>query len=141
FRMRVVLEIVSGPSAGKAFEVADGQTTRVGFRGPSDFLVPDDPWLSDVHFAVECRGGMCRLRNLNRRGWTTLNGEQVTEGIVRDGDRIVAGGTRFVVRVAPDAAAPAAAAPAQVPEQPAAPMGMAPPPATPPNRVLRALRG
>jgi Inner membrane component of T3SS, cytoplasmic domain len=121
--VRVILEIVSGPSAGKQFEVRDGQVIRVGFRRPSE--VPDDPWQFDVHFALECKVEQCRLRNLNSRSGMALNGETVTEATVRDMDKIVAGGTRFVVRMSDGVAAPAAAAPVQLPEQPAASPGAA----------------
>jgi pSer/pThr/pTyr-binding forkhead associated (FHA) protein len=120
--VRVILEIVSGPSAGKEFEVLDGQVIRVGCRRPAEFLLLDDPWMFDIHFALECTNEQCRLRNLNSRTWTTLNGEKVTEAAVRNGDKIVAGGTRFVVHMANrvGASVGAAVAPAAT-ERPAPP--------------------
>ena len=139
--MRIILEIVSGPSAGKQFEVLEGQVIRVGFRGPAEFLVPDDPWLFPVHFALEWKDGQCWLRNLNSRTWTALNGDKVTEAAVRDGDKIVAGGTRFLVRVANSVAAPAAAVRGQRLEPRAAPAVAVRPPATPQARLLQVLRG
>lgn len=123
FAMRVILEVLSGPAAGRQVEILDGQAVRVGFRTPSEFLVPDDPWLFDVHFSLEYVRGRCRLQNLNPRAWTALNGVKVTGTTVGDGDRIVAGGTRFVVHVAEDAAAPVAAAHVLLADQPAPALG------------------
>lgn len=134
--MRAVLEVVSGPSAGIKAEVLAGQVLRVGSRGPSEFLLPDDLWLSSVHFALECELGRCRVRNLTNRAWTAVNGGTVTEATLRDGDTILAGETTFAVRLDGSVAAPAPAvvAPVASPEPPA-------PPPTPRERVLQVLRG
>src|SRR5262249_21307548 len=74
-------------------------------------------------------GPTCRLRDLNSRFGTTLNGTMVTEATVRDGDRIIAGQTTIVVRVEDDkprpvptpGEAPLVARAAPVSEPPVAP--------------------
>jgi pSer/pThr/pTyr-binding forkhead associated (FHA) protein len=138
--MRVILEIVSGSCAGKKVKILDGQVIRVGRLGPVDVLIGDDPRVSNVHFVLECQGEQCRLRDLNSRFGTILSGARVTTAIVRDGDRIVAGQTTFVVRIESDLAAPAPAAPTatpvQGPEPPPAPTG-----AALSDRVLQILHG
>src|SRR5207244_970862 len=55
--------------------------------------------MSGAHFAVECDARACRLRDLNSRNGTKLNGELVTQAVLRDGDRVHAGRTDFVVRI------------------------------------------
>src|SRR5262249_10897503 len=102
---------------------------------------------------VECQGEQCRLRDLNSRFGTTLNGVRVTEAIVRDGDRIVAGQKTVVGRVGGGVGAPGPAPPAVAPgpnpgpppppphaARPPAPPEAERPPATPQDRVLPILR-
>lgn len=105
--MHLILEIQAGPASGPTFELRDGQIGQVGSSNWSDFPVPTDPTLSGVHFLIECGPTTCRLRDLNSPGGTWLNGSQVISAEVRDGDRIVAGQTHFVVRIARVGSVPA----------------------------------
>ena len=97
--MRVVLEVRSGPVAGKKVWLRPGQTVEVGRTERSEFVVAQDPQLSSRHFAIDCDSEKCRIRDLDSTNGTRLNGEQITEAILRDGDQIFAGQTKFVVRV------------------------------------------
>jgi hypothetical protein len=103
--MQIVLEIVSGPQAGKRAQFKPGHIGQVGRAGWADLSLPQDAHLSGMHFALECGHDACRLRDLNSASGTLLNGVRVTQAIVRDGDQIVAGQTSFVVRLGSGVAA------------------------------------
>src|SRR2546425_10401232 len=96
--MRLVLEIISGPLQGKKIEAKAGETVSIG-RTPKASNPVADNFMSGAHFAVECDANGCRLRDLNSRNGTKLNGELVTEAVLKDGDRVYAGRTDFVVRI------------------------------------------
>lgn len=106
--MLVELEIASGPAAGRKAAVLEGDVLRVG-RTEQDGLAVPDTGMSRSHFSVEFDGVICRLRDIGSRNGTFLNQTQVRDAEVRDGDEILAGKTRFVIRVqaadAPGAAA------------------------------------
>jgi len=97
--MRLLLEIVSGPDAGRKAWLREGQVLEVGRTDLAAFAVPHDGRMSGRHFSVRCDRRGCQLRDLGSRNGTTVNGERVTETILRDRDAIVAGGTRFVVQL------------------------------------------
>jgi pSer/pThr/pTyr-binding forkhead associated (FHA) protein len=96
--MRLVLEVVSGPLAGERIAAEESQVVRIG-RAPNSDVALADSFLSGEHFAVECGLQGCRLRDLNSRNGTKLNGEMITEAALNHGDRIYAGRTDFIVRI------------------------------------------
>lgn len=106
--MRVILEVASGAGAGRKALLTPGQRLKVGRTQWSDFSLPDDGHLSGEHFALQTDNLACYIEDLGSSNGTWLNGQRVHErSVVRDGDEIRAGNTRFVVRaegVAPDAA-------------------------------------
>ncbi|MBI1791635.1 MAG: DUF4123 domain-containing protein [Acidobacteria bacterium] len=81
-------------------EMEAGKTCRVGRSPRADVAVPDDPALSSLHFVIECDARGCRLRDLRSSNGTFVNGKRTAEARLRDGDRIRAGSTDFVVRMA-----------------------------------------
>ena len=97
--MRVILELQSGACSGRKAWMKAGQIIQVGRTERADFVVPDDAQISSLHFALECERHSCLLRDLNSANGTNLNGERVTRASLHDGDVIVAGQTRFSVRV------------------------------------------
>lgn len=99
--MRLILEIISGPEAGQKIIVQAGQTVRIG-RTSNAGVAVEDTFMSSQHFAIECMGGACGLRDLGSRNGTKLNGEKVTSVVLQNGDRILAGQTEFVVQVESD---------------------------------------
>jgi hypothetical protein len=105
--MLVVLEAVGGPIQGRRIEVRAGSIVRLGRTAKADYPIGEDSYLSGQHFAVEYDGAQCRVRDLGSSNGTFVNGDRVTETIVRDGDSLVAGGSTFTIHV--DASAPAAA--------------------------------
>lgn len=133
--MEFVLVVRSGDSAGKKIPVPAGESRRIGRQPPSDVRVADDPMLSNQHFAVECDGAVCLLRDLGSKFGTLLNGNKISEAAaLRNGDEIRAGRTVFGVEVEGDIRATPllptelpTEAPAAAPE-PAAPAAPAPEP-------------
>ena len=117
--MKLVLEVISGPLQGKQIEAKVGETVSIG-RTPKASNPIADNFMSGAHFAVECDANGCRLRDLNSRNGTKLNGELVTEAVLKNGDQIYAGRTKFVVRIetvpkSESVSAPAPMKPGEVP--------------------------
>jgi pSer/pThr/pTyr-binding forkhead associated (FHA) protein len=96
--MRVTLEAIAGPVQGKQIIAEMGQIVSVG-RTKKANVALGDTFLSGVHFAIECRKGDCYVRDLKSRNGTKLNGKLITEAVLKDGDRLNAGHTEFVVRL------------------------------------------
>lgn len=132
--VHLVLEVASGPSAGTRAEACPGQPLRVGRAEQVELRIPDDALMSRQHFAVDWAQDGCRLRDLGSSHGTTVNGSRVSEAVLRDGDRIVAGWTEFAVyvgrvppqtvRIAP--ARPTVRLPNAGPTAPATPVRRAP---------------
>ena len=97
--MVVILEAVSGPVLGRRIEVRGGSIVRFGRTGKSDYPIAEDGYLSGLHFALECDGTQCRIRDLGSSNGTFVNGSRVTEQVVQEGDSLVAGGSTFVIHV------------------------------------------
>ncbi len=97
--MAVILEAVSGPILGRRIEVGGGSIVRIGRTGKSDYAIAEDGYLSGLHFAVECDGTQCRIRDLGSSNGTFVNGSRITEQVVGEGDSVVAGGSTFHVHV------------------------------------------
>ncbi len=112
--MRLVLHIVGGPAAGARFRLASGQAARVGKTEWADFAVPADALLADVHFAVLANPHGCRVQAVGEAA-LQINGEEVQDAALRDGDRLTAGGSVFQVQI--DGAASAAATTGQSPKE------------------------
>lgn len=107
--MRLILEVISGPFQGKEIQAEVGQVVRIGRTTKSDVAM-EDTFMSGEHFAVECDLRGCRIRDLNSRNGTQLNGQLITEVPLKEGDVVHAGKTDFKVRIA-DPKSPAAARP------------------------------
>ncbi len=103
--MQAILQATSGPAVGTKILVRPGQHVQVGRTRWADYAVPDDPALSDVHFAIHCGSQGCRIRDLSSGTGTLVNGVKVQEGIVHTGDQITAGQTTFSVIVEGESAA------------------------------------
>lgn len=81
-----------------------GQRVRIGRTARSEFSFPHDLHMSAVHFVVEWDAGTCTLRDANSRNGTLVNGRRIAadEAPLKNGDRILAGGTAFLLRIEPD---------------------------------------
>jgi hypothetical protein len=111
--MEVSLEIVSGAQAGEIFPLRSNLQVRIG-RGPDpEIEVNTDPLLSELHFAFWWDESGCRIQDLQSARGTFLNGQKISQAAVRNGDKIVAGQTHFVVCVKRDPRIPAVVPAAQ----------------------------
>jgi len=111
--MRVVLEVTSGPKAGRKIRLGAGQELRVGRTEWADFSVPEDGQMSGVHFALETDNTTCYIRDSGSSNGTFVNGRQITERVaLSGGDEIRAGQTLFVVHAEGNAAPRTADTPA-----------------------------
>jgi len=108
----VILEIKSGPFAGRKLPLRSGETLLIG-RAPdrAQFALPHDNHMSGLHFAVECGPGGCRVVDRKSTNGTFLNGAKIQEAMLATGDEIKSGQSVFVVRILPDDQLPAASAP------------------------------
>ncbi len=96
--MDIVLECVAGPLKGRHFPLQDGQVITFGRTTKSTVPIPDDKFLSGLHFGVERKGDSCLLIDKKSSNGTFLNGNRVTDGVVKPGDEIRAGDSFFAVR-------------------------------------------
>lgn len=95
--MLVILEAVAGPVTGRRIEVKSGSILRVGRTARADYALAEDGYLSSLHFAVECDGSQARIRDLGSSNGTFVNGNRITDQVVREGDSLAAGGSTFTV--------------------------------------------
>ncbi|MGC1620720.1 MAG: FHA domain-containing protein [Candidatus Acidiferrum sp.] len=102
--MGVLLEIKAGPFAGKKVAVVTGQTVTFGrAEGRAQFALPDDTFMSGVHFAVECGPSGCRVQDRKSSNGTFLNGARIKDAMLANGDEIKGGQTVFMVKIVADA--------------------------------------
>lgn len=102
--MRVILEVKSGPDAGRKTLLGAGQVLQVGRTQWADFAIGHDGHLSGVHFALQSDGAACYVEDLKSSNGTLLNGNPVAGKMaLRDGDVIQAGQTAFAVHIESDA--------------------------------------
>jgi pSer/pThr/pTyr-binding forkhead associated (FHA) protein len=97
--MEVSLEIVSGSQAGKKAPIEIGCCVHIGRSATTDITVTEDLLMSESHFAFWCDKNGCRLQDLQSAQGTFLNGRKITYAAARNGDEIIAGKTRFIIRV------------------------------------------
>jgi serine/threonine-protein kinase len=93
--LKVSLNILKGPDAGKIFQFFEADAFLVG-RSKKAHLRLDpaaDRYISRVHFLLEIRPPFCFATDLNSANGTFVNGAKITRIELRDGDEIRAGHT------------------------------------------------
>lgn len=140
--MQIKLTIDEGPAAGSSRTIEAGGSLTVGRSDQAGWPLRDDSMLSNLHFAIEMVDGAARLRDLQSRFGTTVNGSTVTAVVLNDGDAIRAGNSVFAVKVTGGVAALPTSA---TPTAPSAPMASLPVNEKLPSKsdggVLSVLRG
>jgi serine/threonine-protein kinase len=101
---RIVLEVISGPHRGAAFEFQRHDTFLVGRGSWSHLCLKDDLHFSRHHFRIEIRPPDCYLIDLGSRNGTFVNGNRVSAAFLRDGDIVSGGTTKIRVSVREDEA-------------------------------------
>lgn len=98
--MLVVLEVVVGAEVGRQVRIPRDQTCKIGRTNFSDEAFSDDVMMSGQHFEIRNDGKYCWLRDLDSRNGTRVDDDFVKEGLViRDGQKIYAGRTEFLVKI------------------------------------------
>jgi pSer/pThr/pTyr-binding forkhead associated (FHA) protein len=102
--MGILLEIKTGPFAGKKVGGVSGQTVTFGrAAGRAQYAFPQDTFMSGVHFAVECAANGCRAIDQKSSNGTFLNGARIKDAMLANGDEIKGGQTVFTVKILADA--------------------------------------
>ncbi len=96
--MRAYLTVQEGPAQGEIVTAEQGLMLRVGRQANADLTIADDRALSGLHFALLCDNSNCRIRDLNSRNGTFVNGIRVNLVELHDRDIIRAGNSEFQVR-------------------------------------------
>ncbi len=98
--MRVIVEVIAGPAASRRISLVAGQAVCVGRTEWADVSFPRDPLMSGTHFLLETDATGCYITDKGSRNGTFVNGQRISQKTrLQDGDRIVAGQTRFAVRI------------------------------------------
>jgi hypothetical protein len=101
--MRIRLKVGSETDGEVLRVLRVGETLEVGRSEHADVSVPHDRFMSNRHYVIECSNdGRLRLRDLGSSNGTVLNGTPITEAMLKDGDRIEAGKSIFVVSLRHD---------------------------------------
>lgn len=95
--MKIVLDVIAGPSAGAHFEFDRHETFLVGRSVSAHLQLKGDEHFSRHHFLLECLPPRCFLRDLGSTNGTFVNGHRVTETFLENGDIISVGRTRIEV--------------------------------------------
>jgi len=88
------LEGTAGPISGKSFQL--GQRSATIGRSPNSFIQILDDDVSRDHAILKYTHGALKLIDLQSANGCYINGEQVTEAIVKDNDQIAIGGAEFI---------------------------------------------
>lgn len=90
----VQLRIKDGPGKGLVFPIK-GETTIVGRDASCDIQLPDQG-VSRRHAEIYRIGELFFIRDLGSRNGTFVNDERISEELLRQGDKIMMGGTLLV---------------------------------------------
>jgi transcriptional regulator with GAF, ATPase, and Fis domain len=88
------LVAISGPLAGDVIPLS-AEGVRIGRDSSNDICLPD-PALSRVHCTITASNGTWRVSDSHSSNGTFVNGLQVTERDLNDGDRIGLGASEFL---------------------------------------------
>ena len=88
--------------SGHRFVLRGGQRIRFGRTSQAEAAFPDDEQMSTLHFRIATDQNACYLQDLGSRNGTSVNEETVKSVVLRDGDEVVSGRTRFRLRIEGD---------------------------------------
>jgi transcriptional regulator with GAF, ATPase, and Fis domain len=94
------LLVIAGPLKDSTFALPNGEI-HIG-RDPSNLLSISDPSLSRRHCALSRDSDGYKIRDLESRNGTSVNGVAVKETRLRDGDQISVGDSVFLLRLNED---------------------------------------
>ena len=98
--MRIILKVTAGPHVGRDFFLEGHDVFLVGRARQAHFHLPKkDLRISRGHCMIEANFPPCRLRDMDSRNGTFVNGQKVKTADIRDGDEIRVGRTILQVAV------------------------------------------
>jgi two-component system response regulator GlrR len=97
---RFQLRIGEGPAAGKSW-VSSGDHCSIGSE-PSNDLVIEDPTVSRFHCEIRIDARGARVRDLESKNGTNVDGVQVVEAYLHSGSVLTLGRTRLQLELAAD---------------------------------------
>ncbi|MGY8770834.1 MAG: FHA domain-containing protein [Pirellulales bacterium] len=104
--MKVIFELVSESGSAIHWVIREDQALTFGQAHWADVCFPDDQMMSGQHFTVENHGQDCWIKDIRTTNGTRINHEYVEKAVVRHGDIIQAGSTKFSVTIVGTATAP-----------------------------------
>lgn len=134
--MKLILEIVAGPTVGRKIQIEPGPERSIGSGPMAQISIPQDPQIGKEHLKIRFdTRGTTRVRKIAGNTTFTLNGQTVAEAMLKPGDQLQVGSTVFRVQILDNDnrplpssnAAPPAASPPASPASPAAAPAPAPP--------------
>ena len=99
--MRVRLEVVEGPEAGRFFEFNQADSFLVGRSPKAHFVLEPtaDQQISRHHFLLDIRPPRCLLQDLDSKNGTYVNHRRIRHHVLKDLDEIRAGQTVLRIRI------------------------------------------
>ncbi len=114
--MRINIDVIAGPAMGKEFTFEKPDCFLFGRALDSRISLPGDPYVSRQHFLLEMAPPECKITDLDSKNGTFVNNiryggrrpitpdkQQAPEGVkevkLHDGDEIIVGDTRMLVRI------------------------------------------
>lgn len=91
-----LLKVVGGPNKGSTYKLVTGKAT-IG-RDTGNDINFDDPRCSHHHMAILIQSHQIFVKDMGSRNGILLNGEKVTESVVKLGDQIQIGDSIFVIQ-------------------------------------------
>jgi hypothetical protein len=129
--MLVVLQASSSYARPQRLQLRANQVAKVGKSEWADFSFSGDALMADVQFEIRSSADVCTIVSLSKDPPTLVNGKQVETTVIRDGDQIQAGETKFLVHmelerstIAPRTMAPTEASASPPPVAPMATMAV-----------------
>lgn len=93
-----VIEVVSEHAQGRKSILRSGQSVTIGRTEQADFVIAD-PLLSATHFTLASTRSGWQLTDLGSTAGTMVGGTRVAKTILKTGDQVTAGQTRFIVTI------------------------------------------
>jgi uncharacterized RDD family membrane protein YckC len=92
-------KLIVNPTSSNRREISLSRSTLLAIgRDPSNDLVLPDAMVSRRHAVVEWRGSQFFLRDCNSSNGSVVNGDRVSERLLRDGDLVAIGTARLLFR-------------------------------------------
>jgi uncharacterized RDD family membrane protein YckC len=94
-----VAKLIINPTSSNRREIVLSRSTLLAIgRDPSNDLVLPDAMVSRRHAVVEWRGSQFFVRDCNSSNGSVVNGDRISEKLLRDGDLLAIGTARLLFR-------------------------------------------